>query len=45
MKAYNKEPVRFNKSPPKLKSLPLAVYINPPDLVDKESLQAIYSVA
>ncbi len=45
MNAYNKDPVRFNRTPPILKSLPLAVYINPPDFIDEESLQSISIVA
>lgn len=32
-KAYLKNPVRFNNKPPKLKHLPPAVYINPPQTI------------
>lgn len=33
LKAYLKNPVRFNNKPPKLKQLPPAVYINPPQTI------------
>ena len=31
MQAYQSNPVRFNHKAPKLKQLPEAVYINPPE--------------
>jgi hypothetical protein len=34
LKAYLKNPIRFNNKPPQLKQLPIAVYINPPQTVD-----------
>jgi putative transposase len=34
MKAYNSNPTRFNNKQPRLKQLPSAVYINPPQAVE-----------
>jgi putative transposase len=39
MKAYFKNPLRFNYQAPKLKVLPSAVYINPPEKIDCSALQ------
>lgn len=37
--AYDKNPIRFNNKAPKLKQLPVAVYINPPQTILISSLQ------
>lgn len=39
MDIYNKNPVRFNGKPPKLRQLTEAVYINPPQIVSISALQ------
>lgn len=39
LQAYDKNPTRFNNKPPKLKYLPTAVYINPPQTILISSLQ------
>jgi transposase InsO family protein len=39
LQAYKKNPVRFNNRPPKLRKLPAAVYINPPQTVLISALQ------
>jgi putative transposase len=39
LQAYKKNPVRFNNRPPKLRELPAAVYINPPQTVLISALQ------
>lgn len=39
MAAYQCNPVRFNNRPPQLKTLPNAVYINPPQIVSISTLQ------
>ena len=45
-KAYLENPIRFNNKTPKLKQLPAAVYINPPQTVEindqRQSLAAAY---
>jgi hypothetical protein len=38
-KAYLQNPTRFSKQPPKLKHLPEAVYINPPQTIEINSGQ------
>ena len=39
MHAYSDNPIRFNRKPPKRRTLPAAVYINPPQTVSISALQ------
>lgn len=45
MEAYRENPLQFNNKAPKLKKLPKAVYINPPQAVKMASLQEVNSMA